>query len=87
MSGLWFDACWIVGGTLAALVLYQGVSAGWFTVTRRPTRSFWIDDHPCPAGVEDCFICQNMREQHLKKEAEERERLKAAAIWRGYKRL
>jgi len=35
MSALFFDACWIVGGVLTALVLYQGFHLHWWTLKKQ----------------------------------------------------
>ena len=36
MSALFFDACWIVGGVLTALVLYHGFHLHWWTLKKQP---------------------------------------------------
>lgn len=66
MNGPIVVACWIVGGTLAGLVLYRGFHAGWWTITKKPRIDVRVD----PEWRMDS----------------ERERLKAAAIWRGYRK-
>lgn len=65
MSGLVVVLCWLIGGGLLALVLYQLASMGAFTIRKKPTVR--ID-----------------REWAVSREREER--LRAAAIWKGYRK-
>ena len=35
MNALAFDLCWLIGGSLSALILFKGFHAGWFTVKKQ----------------------------------------------------
>lgn len=44
VSGVFFDGCWIVGGTLAGIVLWKACDWSWFTVTKKQPPQVRIPD-------------------------------------------